>query len=69
MIYFARKQDCHACPLKPRCCSVAKSIETGTKLKSPLCDATFRDDCLGKFADLDGIAAKHRNFEASSISR
>lgn len=24
----------------------------------------FGDDCLSKFADLDGIAAKHRNFEA-----
>jgi hypothetical protein len=44
---------------------VAKSIETGMKLASPVCDATFGDDCLRKFADLDGIAAKHRNFEAS----
>jgi hypothetical protein len=27
-------------------------------------DQLFGDDCLSKFADLDGIAAKHRNFEA-----
>ena len=40
MIYFARKQDCHACPLKPRCCpntparKIARSVHEAARDKA-----------------------------------
>ena len=40
MIYFARKQDCHACPLKPQCCpnvsarKIARSVHEAARDKA-----------------------------------
>jgi hypothetical protein len=40
MIYFARKQDCHACALKPRCCpnvparKIARSVHEADRDKA-----------------------------------
>ena len=40
MIYFARKQDCHACALKPQCCpnaparKIARSVDEAARDKA-----------------------------------
>ena len=40
MIYFARKQDCHACALKPQCCpnvparKIARSVHEAARDKA-----------------------------------
>jgi len=40
MIYFARKQDCHACGLKPKCCpnvparKIARSVHEAARDKA-----------------------------------
>ena len=36
MIYFARKQDCHACALKPQCCPNVPARKIARSVLEPL---------------------------------